>query len=112
MSVVILPDRTAEADPRALHRKWGIVAERVAADEELRDAIRDVLLFEHFKHSSAPRTDLPSDMAHALSCFGDGYQQGIATAADALTDSRYIAARRGEIEDRIKKEQQTDDDRA
>lgn len=112
MSVIVLPDRVAASDGRKILAKWGVIADRIAGDEELREAIRDVLLYEHFKHSSAPVLGLPSDVAHATACFGEGYQQGIATAADALTDARYIAARRGEIEDRISKEHETDDDRA
>ena len=101
MTVIVLPQRAATRPERDIHRKWGIIAERIAGDEELRDAIRDVLLWEHYKHDRPPLLGQPADIAHADACFCDGWQQALATAADALTSTEYIRAMRGLIEERV-----------
>lgn len=109
MAVILLPDRVAGNDPKGLHAKWGMIEERIAGDEELVAAIRDVLLCEHYKESSAPDRSKRPDEAYADACFGDGWQQGIAAAADALTDRKYIREQRIRIEEQTRKEPATDE---
>jgi hypothetical protein len=82
---------------------WGIVAERVAAHKETRDAVMLVLGYEQNRIPLEPRTDVPSDMAHADHCVRAGERKGLDTAALALLDPRYIDESRerlrAEIED-------------
>ena|SRR3990167_3990133 len=109
MSVILLPDRVAGTDPKGLHAKWGMIEERIAAEPDLCDAIRDVLLREHYKESSAPDRSKPPDISHADACFADGWQQGLAAAADALTNRKYIREQRQQIEEQTRKEPVTDE---
>ena len=107
MSVRVLPARVATRSEKDINRKWGLVAERI--DRETREAIRDVLLYLHYDHDEPPLLGHPADVAHAHACFNDGWQQAMATAADALTDDNYIRERRGLIEDKFTKEPESDE---
>lgn len=108
MSVRAIPDRIPEIDPMRLHEKWGSVLEQIASDPALVEAVRDVLLHEHYKKPVEPRPGRPDDYAHV--CHADGWQQGLAAAFDALTNREYIREQRILIETMSK--EPTHDDRA
>lgn len=95
-----------EIDPMRLHAKWGIVLDRLLGDEELAEAVRDILGYEQDVLVGERRSPLgvPADVANGYACYEAGREEGLGIAHSALLDRKRIAERRAYIESKDRKE--------
>lgn len=103
-----------EVSPRMLDDAFAMIAEKVAADPKLVDAI--TLAFGVAAAESTPtaatfraRLKLPSDRAHAETAFDFGREEGFDDAFALITDGAAITARRESIQTQLEQEQETTD---
>lgn len=101
--VVVLKPANARVSKSALGEAYGLISESVASRKDVRDAIALVLGYEQDRIPVGAMRGVPSDIAHADSCFRDGKREGLELAALALLDAKHIADVR-EILDEANKE--------
>lgn len=84
---------------------WGLVAERIAADPKVVEALTLVLGWEQDRIDVGVVPGLPCDVAYPELCGRIGEVAGLARAIESLTDANYIADRREHIGTKIKEAQ-------
>lgn len=86
-----------------IEEAWGYVAEHLAADQKLVDAVTFVLGFEQDRVDVKHIAGMPCDIAYPEVANRLGVVEGLAVAISALTDSAYIANRRDDLVAKEKK---------
>lgn len=87
-----------------IEEAWGYVAEHLAADQKLVDAVAFVLGFEQDRVDVKHIAGVPCDVAYPEVANRLGVVEGLAVAISALTDAGYIADRREELGAKEKKQ--------
>jgi hypothetical protein len=87
-----------------IEEAWGYVAEHLAADQKLVDAVGFILGFEQDRVDVKHIAGVPCDIAYPEVANRLGVVEGLAVAISALTDSAYIAARRDDLASKEKKQ--------
>lgn len=90
MSVVIKP-ANERVSRSALAEAFGLVSEHIAANDDVRKAVLLVLGYEQDRIPTTAIRGVPSDIAHAETCWRDGKREGLELAALALLDAKHIA---------------------
>lgn len=90
-----------EHEKNRIHDQWGVIAKRIAGNDDAFNAVSAVLMYEYDILSTQElennRLALGADQAHAQASYAKGFLAGMDHASRCLLDADFISERQQKL---------------